>query len=261
MEDVEVDNALVTNLAFKELGIKKFTNTNISIKLERGEIFHDLTPYVYFLKDSKNVRKFIYKPKVIYNYKRMVKTAINENALSKNYNILTNLEVILEYIAALNSNSLLPDVINETENFIELAYYFGDSVDYKIIYDKKFQLQLHEYIVYSMSRKVRVDIDFYGVDNIIFDVKNNQYKAVDLSGVFPVRTYWCELMEMGAIKYNWCKGKQVLLYFDSLNIHKVPFEKVKEKIIYRYGKEYQIIKNMSKNQITMLDKITKGTVI
>ena len=112
-----------------------------------------------------------------------------------------------------------------------------------------------------MSRKVRVDIDFYGVDNIIFDVKNNQYKVVDLSGVFPVRTYWCELMEMGAIKYNWCKGKQVFLYFDNLNIHKVPFEKVKEKIIYRYGKEYQIIKNMSKNQITMMDKITKGTVI
>ena len=34
MEDVEVDNALVTNLAFKELGIKKFTNTNISIDIQ-----------------------------------------------------------------------------------------------------------------------------------------------------------------------------------------------------------------------------------
>lgn len=261
MVDVEVDNVQITKLASKELGIKNFTNSNISIKLERGEIFHDCNPYVYFLKEGNNVRKFIYKPKVIFNYQRMVNLAIDESALSKNYILLPNLEVISEYIAALDSNPLLPDVIKETENFIELAYYFGDSVDNKIIYDEKFQLQMHEYIVYSMGRKVRIDIDFYGVNNIIFDAKNNQYRVVDLSGVFPVRTYWCELMEMGAIKYNWCKDKQVFLYFDSLNIHNVPFEKVKEKIIYRYGKEYQIIKNISKNQITMLDKISKGTVL
>ena len=261
MGDVEVDNVQITKLAFKELGIKKFTNSNISIKLERGEIFHDFNPYVYFLKEGKNVRKFIYKPKVIFNYHRMVNLAIDESALSKNYILLTNLEVISEYIAALDLNPLLPDVIKETENFIELAYYFGDSVDNKIIYDEKFQLQMYEYIVYSMGRKVRIDIDFYGVNNIIFDAKNDQYRVVDLSGVFPVGTYWCKLMEMGAIKYNWCKDKQVFLYFDSLNIHNVPFEKVKEKIIYRYGKEYQIIKNLSKTQITMIDKIIKGTVL
>ena len=246
----------IADLALSELDVGKFTNSNVSIKLERGEVFNDYEPYVYFLEQGQSIRKFIYKPKILSKYYRMVKLSIDEDALSKDYVILSESDVISEYIAALDANPMLPDVIQETDNFIEIPYYEGLPVDRTILYDKDFQLQLREGIVHSMNKKVRVDIDFYGQNNIIFDTNTKQYRVIDSGNAFPVPTYWCKILEMGAMKW-WFKNKCIFLYLDTLNIHNIPFEKVKEKIINRYGREYQILKNISKRQIEILDKIDK----
>jgi len=233
-------------------------------------------PYAYFYTNSIGLtKKYIFKPYIIIDY--YVNLSLMETG---NVKCILKLDDILKnYKKLLSRCSILPNILNETEHFYEVDFIgegdnFTSTFSNSCFFRDTLINQIKEFILHSNENLLKIYLDTGGVSNFMFCNKTKLYKMIDIGTIFPNNLplqpeylplsdgpatiwdpYWWELTKMGVLKCE-IMNKYFLLYKETLNIDKVPFNKVKQIGLERY-KHYTFLKDVNYNQLKLLTRYNK----